>query len=253
MLGAITRVMDGTPITQASVVDVGCGTGNYAAILSPFVGRVTGVEYNEGMLEQATKKTSHLSNVTVVQGSALNIPLASNTYDAVICTQVLHHLPGSVAPDYAGPVQFIKEAYRILKDRGVLIINTCNEDQWYKSIYNNILIPQAAKKVYDKYPPVDVLIKAMEGIGFTLQSLLSHCHESIMPLDKYKDIQGVLSKEWRNTMSMWAMATEEEIEAALDNWRKMIDNGTIEAFIDNAEKSRKTLGQTTTIVAYKQL
>ena len=67
---------------------IGCGTGNYIAALSPYVATVTGVEYNQGMLEQAKVKTSNLSNVTLLQGDATCLPLPSNTYDVVMCTQV---------------------------------------------------------------------------------------------------------------------------------------------------------------------
>ena len=73
----------------------GCGTGNYTSTLSKYVGQVTGVEHNSGMLEQARKKTASLSNVKLVQGDAAKIPLTDGYCDAVICTQVshLHDIP----------------------------------------------------------------------------------------------------------------------------------------------------------------
>ena len=108
-IGAIARLMDGQ-LNKATVVDIGknfvtefitkyfivslpksysgCGTGNYAAALSPFVGQITGVEYNSGMLEQARRKTAHLSNVKVIQGDATKIPLPDSVCDVVTCTQV---------------------------------------------------------------------------------------------------------------------------------------------------------------------
>ena len=67
---------------------VGCGTGNYAVGLSPFVGKITGIEYNKGMREQAIKNTEHLPNVKIMEGSALSIPLEDKYCDVVICTQV---------------------------------------------------------------------------------------------------------------------------------------------------------------------
>ena len=67
---------------------IGCGTGNYALALSPFVGKVTGIEYNKGMMEQAIKKTKHLPNVKIMEGSALSVPLEDKYCDVVICTHV---------------------------------------------------------------------------------------------------------------------------------------------------------------------
>lgn len=67
---------------------LGCGTGNFVVALSPFVGRVTGVEFNKGMLEQAQKKAVRLSNVEVRQGDATQLDLPDGFCDAVIINQV---------------------------------------------------------------------------------------------------------------------------------------------------------------------
>ena len=112
-IGAIARLMDGQ-LNKATVVDIGmnfitdfitkyfivslpksysgCGTGNYAAALSPFVGQITGVEYNSGMLEQAKMKMAHLSNVKFIQGDATKIPLPDGVCDVVTCTQVRYKI-----------------------------------------------------------------------------------------------------------------------------------------------------------------
>ncbi len=68
--------------------DTGCGTGNYICALSPYVGQITGVEFNPGMLEQAKAKTSHLQNVKLLQGDGTNIPLPDGCCDVVYSTQV---------------------------------------------------------------------------------------------------------------------------------------------------------------------
>ena len=72
-----------------SYYTAGCGTGNYACALSPYVGQITGVEYNPGMLEQAKAKAANLKNVKLVQGDATNIPLPDGYCDVVYCTQVI--------------------------------------------------------------------------------------------------------------------------------------------------------------------
>ncbi len=67
---------------------VGCGTGNYASALSPYVGKITGIEYNPGMLEQAKAKMANLKNVELLQGDGTNVPLPDGYCDVVYCTQV---------------------------------------------------------------------------------------------------------------------------------------------------------------------
>ena len=67
---------------------LGCGTGNYVVAVSPYVGRVTGVDFNAGMLEQARKKVAGLSNVELHQGDATQLDLPDGFCDAVIINQV---------------------------------------------------------------------------------------------------------------------------------------------------------------------
>lgn len=67
---------------------LGCGTGNYAVAVSPYVGRVTGVDFNAGMLEQAQKKVAGLNNVELRQGDATQLDLPDGFCDAVSINQV---------------------------------------------------------------------------------------------------------------------------------------------------------------------
>ena len=53
--------------------------------------------------------------------------------------------------------------------------------------------------------------------------------------------------------STWAMATKEELEAGLARWKKLIDEGKADEFIAEKDQIRKTIGLTTSVVAYKGL
>ena len=70
----------------------GCGTGNYIQVLGAYLGKVTGLEVNEGMLGQVRRKTASQDNVEVCQGSILDMPFTDNTFDGVICNQVSYPL-----------------------------------------------------------------------------------------------------------------------------------------------------------------
>ena len=75
------------PLNLAAIF-AGCGTGNYLVAMSNFVGKVTGVEVNEGMLMQAKKKTTHLANVDVHHGNILSLSFPDQQFDSVLCNQV---------------------------------------------------------------------------------------------------------------------------------------------------------------------
>ena len=54
-------------------------------------------------------------------------------------------------------------------------------------------------------------------------------------------------------LSIWSVATPEELEVALTSWKKKIDDGTADQVIKEVDSFRRKLGQTTTIVAFKGL
>lgn len=71
-----------------SVVDIGGGTGNYAAALAGAGLGVTVVDFNAGMLARAAAK-----GLAVVQADAAELPLADASADAAIFVSMLHHVP----------------------------------------------------------------------------------------------------------------------------------------------------------------
>ncbi|MCK9897695.1 class I SAM-dependent methyltransferase [Frankia sp. AgB32] len=73
------------------VLDVGCGTGAFAARLAERVDQVDAVDRSERMIEQARRHTPH--NVTCVLADVLVDPLPGKDYDAIVSITALHHLP----------------------------------------------------------------------------------------------------------------------------------------------------------------
>jgi ubiquinone/menaquinone biosynthesis C-methylase UbiE len=67
---------------------LGCGTGNYTVALSEYVGKVTGLEVNEGMLGRAMDKTATFKNVSLTQGDITKMPFPDNRFDAICCNLV---------------------------------------------------------------------------------------------------------------------------------------------------------------------
>ena len=108
----------GIKVTDYSLLDAGCGSGNYLAELQGDVGCVTGLEFNEGMIKQATKKLGHV----VLQGSITDMPFADKTFDAAMTTQVLHHLEGPdnrETQEFKNVAKACKEVARCLKPGGI--------------------------------------------------------------------------------------------------------------------------------------
>lgn len=82
---------------QYVVGDLGCGTGNAAATLAPFVEKVVAVDRERAMLNAARRRLQGTSNVELREGDLTALPVADGELDAALCILVLHHVPDPVA------------------------------------------------------------------------------------------------------------------------------------------------------------
>lgn len=98
----------------ARCLDVCCGTGDLTIELSrrcPY-GQITGLDFNEKMLELAHQKAGNNPHINFVVGDAMHLPLASNQYDLVTIGFGLRNVPDAN--------RCLKELYRVLKPGGQL-------------------------------------------------------------------------------------------------------------------------------------
>src|SRR4029453_17248744 len=74
-------------------LDGGCGTGVCSLALAEIADDVVGFDLSSGSLNTARKLAQEVgaSNLTFKQGSLLNIPLPSNSFDLVFSWGVIHH------------------------------------------------------------------------------------------------------------------------------------------------------------------
>jgi ArsR family transcriptional regulator len=99
---------------QWTIADIGCGTGNAAELLSPYVKRVVAIDREPAMLESARKRLKRFSNIDFRQGDLDRLPLASGEVDAAMLVLVLHHLKE--------PEKAVTEVARCVKTGGVVLI-----------------------------------------------------------------------------------------------------------------------------------
>jgi SAM-dependent methyltransferase len=74
------------------IADIGCGTGNIAELLAPFVKRVIAIDREPAMLDASRKRLSNLDNIEFRQGDIIKLPLEDAAIDAALISLVLHHL-----------------------------------------------------------------------------------------------------------------------------------------------------------------
>ena len=96
------------------VGDLGCGTGQVAAAIAPFVARVIAVDGSRAMLRAARTRLASVPNVDVREGQVEALPIADGALDAAVLCLALHHL--------TEPPAALREAARALRPGGRLLV-----------------------------------------------------------------------------------------------------------------------------------
>lgn len=106
------------------MLDLGCGFGRHAfeaarrgaVVIALDAGRdeVEGVHNMFGAMIATGELSSETSRTAAVQGDALHLPFADATFDRVICSEVLEHIPDDLGA--------MRELTRVLRPGGTMAI-----------------------------------------------------------------------------------------------------------------------------------
>lgn len=115
VLAAVVRAAGVEPGKR--VLDVGVGTGNLAIRCLAQGAIVVGIDPSEGMLYEARKKAADAPlHLLPVAEPFIRIPFPDASFDAVVSTYALHHVPRMQHPDA------VRETARVLRPGGTIAI-----------------------------------------------------------------------------------------------------------------------------------
>jgi ArsR family transcriptional regulator len=108
---------------EQTVGDLGCGTGQLAEVVAPFVKQVIAVDESPAMLKAARARLGSLENVELRAGSIESLPVEDATLDVAILSLVLHFV--------ADPAAVLAEVRRTLAPRGgkLLLVDMLPHDR----------------------------------------------------------------------------------------------------------------------------
>ncbi|MHB1183333.1 MAG: class I SAM-dependent methyltransferase [Desulfobulbia bacterium] len=78
-------------------LDIGCGSGRWAAVVAPRVGHLHLVDASQDALQVAKKNLSKLRNCGFHHASVGDLPFLENSLDFAYSLGVLHHVPDTAA------------------------------------------------------------------------------------------------------------------------------------------------------------
>src|SRR5262245_7534153 len=121
----------GTLPRNAVGFDTGCGSGRWAALVAPRVGRLHCIDASAGALRVAQKSLASLTNVEFHVAPLDAMPLPDNSMDFGYSLGVLHHLPDPAA-GLAACVRKLKRGAPML----LYIYYACNNrPAWFRLLW----------------------------------------------------------------------------------------------------------------------
>jgi SAM-dependent methyltransferase len=133
----------------ATFLDLGCGTGLSSSMLSDNGYNVTGLDLSEINIQSARK--TERPGLKFIQGSALALPFADNTFDAVGSFLFIEHI---LHVDVC-----LSEMTRVVKKGGVIIILSPNLLSPFNQIYDmlNIIFNRKGATTFGERNAIQVL------------------------------------------------------------------------------------------------
>ncbi len=146
----ITGMLEGQ---SDGILDVGCGSSK----IIQFLPGAVGLDYNIGKLRYLRRFHTRL-----VHGSIFGLPFKDETFETVVCSQVIEHIPDTV--------QAVSELLRVLKPGGRLILGTPDYAGWQWPIIERIyerVIPGGYAEEHITHLTRDGMVEMVERLGTT--------------------------------------------------------------------------------------
>jgi ubiquinone/menaquinone biosynthesis C-methylase UbiE len=144
----------------SSVLEVGCGTGNYIAAVECAVGcSCWGIDPSTEMLAEASQRTG---GVTFLAGTAERLEFPADFFDVVFSVDVIHHLE-DIASHF-------HQMERVLKPGGRVC--TVTDSEWIIRHRTPLAayFPETVDVDLARYPSSDQLCEAMWAAGLVEQA-----------------------------------------------------------------------------------
>jgi len=229
--------------SESRILSVGCGTGQYEAILSSSFD-VTGLDVFFEMLKIAKKRIS-----TCIVGNMVTMPFSDCKFDGLYFMQSLHHAGANFDISHNERIKVrrsaLKEAWRVLRKGPLVIIQrdpSQNQAVWFWKYF-----PEALQKKLVIQPPVKDLIKWLKDLGLSKVTAAPIADPMVKG---FYDAGAPLNPCFRKSFSEFSYLTDDEMDAGVKNLRKAISNGSAWEEIKKCKERFDKLGGTVFVVSW---
>lgn len=148
------------------LLDLGCGRGEFLFNAASYCKKVIGVDYSEDALCISREVLSGLGNASVVKGDCRRVPFKNNSFDKVVCGDVVEHL------SFDAGVNLFEEIYRVIKPGGLAIIHTSPNALFVRFVFpmGRLLLRLINKKAAQK---IEAKLCSAESVHICIHDFFS--------------------------------------------------------------------------------
>ena len=189
-----------------TVLDVGCGTGGFAAAIAEATGAaVTGLERSEAFLARACALSA---DVEWIQGDAELLPFAGGVFSCVLLSLVLHQL--------AKPERCVAGVARVLRPGGRVLVRTIAPGDVADRVPERYL-PAMAAADRARLPELDTIESWLHAAGLTVVRRERVLRNKRLDFDEQvRELRGEVAGRYR-------FIADAEVEAAIERMRSDAD------------------------------
>ena len=109
------------PLEKLKILDIGCGGGLLCEPLNRLGATITGIDASNDNIEVAKLHSKEMNlNIKYIHTAPENLDLKNNTYDALLCMEVVEHLKDVNL--------FIENCSKLIKKNGIMFVATINKN-----------------------------------------------------------------------------------------------------------------------------
>lgn len=129
-------------LSQLHLLDVGSSNGIIDNYLANYFGHVTGIDIDTPAMAHANM-TFCKQNLSFKHGDAMQMDLADNSFDVVVCTQIYEHVPDAS--------RMFNEIFRVLRPGGFCYFSGANRVMFMEPHYKLPLLSLVPRALAHRY------------------------------------------------------------------------------------------------------
>jgi len=228
------------------ILSIGCGTGQYEAILSRNK-RMVGIDKSEGMLRKAKER---IENVVLADMTAL--PFRKGSFSGAYFVQSLHHVGANLSIENkqrsTARITALKEAKRVVSRGAILLVQrdpTQNQAVWFWKYF-----PKALETKMIIQPKISMIKEWLENLDLKNVAAVP-IHDPM--IQGFYEPEAPLKDGFRRSFSEFSYLSPSEMQEGVEKLKQAIQDGSVKEDIARCKFRFTEIGGTVFVVSGEKI